>query len=269
MSCGSRSPIFAGHSIPHSREGATRRRSRALSTRLHFEPIPPPAQSFRDSARHGRRLATSGAGSSPATTRRRRLPRPFAAWRGCVTHRRTGSSRRPTRSRRDASTLTIRLRSSWRRFPYALTVVGASPRFIAGPFKLVSGTKRLVVARREGLTLQFRRLGALAARREFRAGEARRGTGAAWRRSCDQGRRADRERGKSTHPAWPRSRRVRSDRLPASARIPRHCGPRRLRAADLRAQRFERLRLPRRRGRRTRRGFAVRSTPSRRCRGVR
>ena len=71
----------------------------------------------------------------------------------------------------DATTLTIRLRSSWRRFPYALTVVGAAPRFIEGPFKLVSGTKRLVVARREGVTLQFRRLGARAAVREFRQGK--------------------------------------------------------------------------------------------------
>ncbi len=71
----------------------------------------------------------------------------------------------------DATTLTIRLRSSWRRFPYALTVVGAAPRFIEGPFKLVNGTKRLVVARHEGLTLQFRRLGARAAAREFRQGK--------------------------------------------------------------------------------------------------
>jgi hypothetical protein len=71
----------------------------------------------------------------------------------------------------DATTLNIRLRSSWRRFPYALTAVGAAPRFVAGPFKLVSGTKRLVVARREGLTLQFRRLSARAAVREFRAGK--------------------------------------------------------------------------------------------------
>jgi hypothetical protein len=71
----------------------------------------------------------------------------------------------------DANTLTIRLRFSWRRFPYALTAVGAAPRFVEGPFKLVSGTKRLVVARREGLTLQFRRLGARAAVREFRQGK--------------------------------------------------------------------------------------------------
>jgi hypothetical protein len=71
----------------------------------------------------------------------------------------------------DATTLTIRLRFSWRRFPYALTAVGAAPRFVEGPFKLVSGAKRLVVARRPGLTLQFRRLGARAAVREFRQGK--------------------------------------------------------------------------------------------------
>jgi hypothetical protein len=71
----------------------------------------------------------------------------------------------------DATTLTIRLRFSWRRFPYALTAVGAAPRFVEGPFKLVSGTKRLVVARRQGLTLEFRRLGAREAVREFRQGK--------------------------------------------------------------------------------------------------
>jgi hypothetical protein len=70
----------------------------------------------------------------------------------------------------DATTLTIRLRFPWRRFPYALTVVGAAPRFVPGPFRLVSGSDRRVVARREGLTLEFRRLGALAAVREFRQG---------------------------------------------------------------------------------------------------
>jgi hypothetical protein len=71
----------------------------------------------------------------------------------------------------DATTLSIRLRFPWRRFPYALTAVAAAPRFIAGPFRLVSGTKRLVVARRAGLTLQFRRLAARAAVREFRQGK--------------------------------------------------------------------------------------------------
>jgi hypothetical protein len=71
----------------------------------------------------------------------------------------------------DATTLTIRLRHPWRRFPYALTAAGAAPRGVAGPFKLVSGTQRLVVARRERLTLQFRLLGARAAVREFRQGK--------------------------------------------------------------------------------------------------
>jgi hypothetical protein len=70
-----------------------------------------------------------------------------------------------------ASTLVIRLPYGWRRFPYALTAVGAAPRFVAGPFELVSGTKRLVVVRREGLTVQFRRLGAREAVREFRQGK--------------------------------------------------------------------------------------------------
>jgi hypothetical protein len=69
-----------------------------------------------------------------------------------------------------AATLVIRLPYSWRRFPYAMTAIGAAPRFVPGPFELVSGTKRLVVVRREGLTLQFRRLAPRAAVREFRRG---------------------------------------------------------------------------------------------------
>jgi hypothetical protein len=70
-----------------------------------------------------------------------------------------------------ATSLVIRLPFPWRRFPYALTVVAAAPRFVPGPFELVSGTKRLVIARREGLTVQFRRLDARTALREFRQGE--------------------------------------------------------------------------------------------------
>jgi hypothetical protein len=69
-----------------------------------------------------------------------------------------------------ASTLSIRLPYPWRRFPYALTSVGAAPRFVPGPFELVSGSKRLVVVRREGLTVRFVRLAPLAAVRQFRAG---------------------------------------------------------------------------------------------------
>jgi hypothetical protein len=70
-----------------------------------------------------------------------------------------------------ATSLVVRLPFPWRRFPYALTSVAAAPRFVAGPFELVSGSKRLVVARREGLTVEFRRLGARAALREFRQGK--------------------------------------------------------------------------------------------------
>lgn len=69
-----------------------------------------------------------------------------------------------------AASLVIRLPFSWRRFPYALTAVAAAPRFVAGPFELVRGTDRLVVVRREGLTIEFRRLGAREAMREFRRG---------------------------------------------------------------------------------------------------
>jgi hypothetical protein len=70
-----------------------------------------------------------------------------------------------------ATTLVIRLPYAWRRFPYALTVVGAAPRFVPGPFALVQGSEHRVIARREGLTLEFRRLGARKAVRQFRAGE--------------------------------------------------------------------------------------------------
>ena len=70
-----------------------------------------------------------------------------------------------------ASRLDVRLAYPWRRFPYALTVVGAAPRFVPGPFRIVSGSQRLVVLRREGLTLQVQRLPALAAMRKFERGE--------------------------------------------------------------------------------------------------
>jgi hypothetical protein len=74
-------------------------------------------------------------------------------------------------SARSATRLDVRLAYPWRRFPYALTVVGAAPRFVPGPFRLVSGSQRLVVLRREGLTLQVQRLPALAAMRKFGRGE--------------------------------------------------------------------------------------------------
>src|SRR5205814_75469 len=47
---------------------------------------------------------------------------------------------------------------AWRRFPYALTVVAAAPRGVAGPFELLRGSADRVVVRRLGLTIVFRRL---------------------------------------------------------------------------------------------------------------
>jgi hypothetical protein len=70
----------------------------------------------------------------------------------------------------DAAHLTIQLPFSWRRFPYVLTAVGGAPRSVPGPFALVSGTRNRVVVRRGGLTVEFQRLEARAAVREFRAG---------------------------------------------------------------------------------------------------
>jgi hypothetical protein len=69
-----------------------------------------------------------------------------------------------------ASSLVVRLQFPWRRFPYALTAVGAAPRFVPGPFRLVSGSQRRVVVRGDGLTVVFRRLGPRAAVGEFRRG---------------------------------------------------------------------------------------------------
>jgi hypothetical protein len=65
----------------------------------------------------------------------------------------------------------VSLPYAWRRFPYALTAVAAAPRFLPGPFQLVRGSKQLVVVRREGLTVQFRRVAPLAAVRQFRRGK--------------------------------------------------------------------------------------------------
>jgi hypothetical protein len=68
------------------------------------------------------------------------------------------------------SSLVVRLVRPWRRFPYALTAIAAAPRFVPGPFRLVSGSARRVVVRRPGLTVVFRRLGTHAAMHEFRRG---------------------------------------------------------------------------------------------------
>jgi hypothetical protein len=72
-----------------------------------------------------------------------------------------------------ATSLVVRLPFAWRRFPYALTTVAAAPRFVPGPFELVSGSRRRVVLRAEGLTVEFHRLPPRVAVREFRAGRTR------------------------------------------------------------------------------------------------
>lgn len=69
------------------------------------------------------------------------------------------------------STLVVRLKHPWRRFPYALTVPGAAPRFVPGPFRLVSGSPDRIVARKPGLTVEFRRVGLRGAVRGFERGE--------------------------------------------------------------------------------------------------
>ena len=76
-----------------------------------------------------------------------------------------------TRIAATGSTVIVRLRFPWRRFPYALTVVGAAPRFVPGPFRLVQGSPELVVLRGTELTLMFQKLTVRAARRAFERGE--------------------------------------------------------------------------------------------------
>jgi hypothetical protein len=70
-----------------------------------------------------------------------------------------------------ATKLVVRVPFAWRRFPYALTAVAAAPRFVPGPFRLVSGTARRVVVRNSSLTVSFRRSTARAAARAFERGE--------------------------------------------------------------------------------------------------
>ncbi|MDX6409309.1 MAG: hypothetical protein QOE13_2380, partial [Gaiellaceae bacterium] len=68
------------------------------------------------------------------------------------------------------SSLIVLLEKPWRRFPYALTAIAAAPRFVPGPFRLMSGSSRRVVVRTPDVTIDFRRLAPYAAMREFRRG---------------------------------------------------------------------------------------------------
>ena len=70
-----------------------------------------------------------------------------------------------------ANRLVVRLDFPWRRFPYALTAVAAAPRFVPGPFRLVSGSRNRVVVRNPALTVDFRRYTARAAERAYERGK--------------------------------------------------------------------------------------------------
>jgi hypothetical protein len=67
--------------------------------------------------------------------------------------------------------LVVRLRSSWRRFPYALTAVAAAPRNVAGPFRVVRAAPTRLELAQNGTTLVFRRMTAWQALRAFRRHE--------------------------------------------------------------------------------------------------
>lgn len=66
--------------------------------------------------------------------------------------------------------LTVELRRAHERFPFVLTALAAAPRGVPGPFRLVSGSRMRIVARRGSKTLIFRKLTAAAAVRAFREG---------------------------------------------------------------------------------------------------
>ena len=70
-----------------------------------------------------------------------------------------------------ANRLVVRLPFSWRRFPYALTTVASAPRFVPGPFHLVSGSANRVVVRNATLTVVFRRYTSRGAERAFQHGD--------------------------------------------------------------------------------------------------
>jgi hypothetical protein len=70
-----------------------------------------------------------------------------------------------------ANRLVVRVPFAWRRFPYALTAVAAAPRFVPGPFRLVSGSADRVVVRGPTSTVVFRRYTVRGAERAFERGE--------------------------------------------------------------------------------------------------
>jgi hypothetical protein len=68
-------------------------------------------------------------------------------------------------------TLVLVLRSPDPDLPYRLTEVAAAPPGVPGPFRLISASRKRIVAERRGLRLEVRRLEPFAALRLFRAGK--------------------------------------------------------------------------------------------------
>lgn len=69
------------------------------------------------------------------------------------------------------TSVTVRLRFPWARFPYALSVPAAAPIGIPGPFRVARSSSGTLVVHRPGLRVVFRRLAPLAAVRAFRSGQ--------------------------------------------------------------------------------------------------
>jgi hypothetical protein len=68
-------------------------------------------------------------------------------------------------------TLMVVLRSPEPDLPYRLTEVAAAPPGVPGPFRLISASRKRIVAERRGLRVEVQRLEPFAALRLFRAGK--------------------------------------------------------------------------------------------------
>jgi hypothetical protein len=68
-------------------------------------------------------------------------------------------------------TLVVALRRPDPDLPYRLTEVAAAPPGVPGPFRLISASRKRIVAERRGLRVEVRRLAPFAALRLFRAGK--------------------------------------------------------------------------------------------------
>jgi hypothetical protein len=92
------------------------------------------------------------------------------AWAIAVQLRRTKlvSARRIVAAR---GTLVVVLRSPDPDLPYRLTQVAAAPPGVPGPFRLISASRKRIVAERRGLGVEVQRLEPFAALRLFRAGK--------------------------------------------------------------------------------------------------